>query len=152
MSVIHSVDIIDKNGKRNTVRKRVEAAPVDKVRSIGMRGAVEDSQSFEHPSFPEAEDKATVKAIKQVFKGAVEFRFDFEVDGSGLYIMNRSVIMDGGETFSDEGGSDDDLERLDAVSARLADVYYLLGAFGSHKRVRVVNQDSTNRYVAIRLD
>jgi len=152
MSVVQPVEIIDKNGKRNTVRKKLEPVSSDKVRKVSVRSAADNSQSFDHPAFPDVEERETIKMIRKVFKGAVEFRFEFELDGGSLYLMNRAVVMDDGGVCSDELGTEEELQRLDSVSDRLADIYYLLGAFGSHKRVRVVNQESENRYVAIRLD
>jgi hypothetical protein len=152
MSVVQPVEIIDKNGKRNTVRKRLDSSTSGSKRNTTVTSSTREEESFDHPFFPDAEDKKTVKLIRKVFKGASEFRFEFEVERGSLYVMNRSVVLESGDVHSDDDNDESNLSRLDEVSDRLAEMYYSLGAFGSQRRVRVVNQESESRYIAIRLD
>ena len=152
MSTVQQVDIIDKNGKRTTVRKRVTSVGATKLSNIGLPISANDSLDFEHPSFPESEDKKTIRHIRSVFETAVEFRFEFEIENGSLYLMNRAIVLEDGICHSDEDTDEENLVMLDKVSSRIAEVYYLLGAFGSRNRVRMVDQESEARHIAIRLD
>jgi hypothetical protein len=153
MSVVQPVEIIDKNGKRNTVHKKSAGSSTTTKRVTAVSGKAPKSKpDLDYVSFPDTEDKQTVRLIRKEFKGAVEFRFDFEINSGDLYITNRSVVMNSGDIVSDCDSQDDQLDRLDIVSDRLAEMFYSLGAFGSAKRLRVVNQESADRYVAMRLE